>query len=188
MIALEEMDLVAPDEIEKVEERALHLPNVDVPESPVEPNTELTDEVYQALERFHGTVYVLLVRQFRTLKDHYLSFRRMLLQLDGVQLTPESAVSLRKSVEPLNQVVSDLSRRFEAASEIFEGDAAAIVQDMALIVSRMRAGVRAIVEACEQAIPAGNRAFRRAQRRKKRLPASHLPKVPITDPRPKPKR
>lgn len=187
MIALEEIDLVAPDEIEKVEERALHLPNVDVPESPVEPNTELTDEVYQALERFHGTVYVLLVRQFRTLKDHYLSFRRMLLQLDGVQLTPESAVSLRKSVEPLNQVVSDLSRRFDAASEIFDGESGIVVRDMAVIVGRMRAGVSAIVDACEEAMSIGNRAFRRAQRRRSKPPQAHVLKGRRRRPRPKPK-
>ena len=179
MVTLEEIELVDPAEIREIEEEARRVP------PGVHP--ELSNDIYAALEQFRGKLYVLWVLQFSSLSAAYLRLHSLALELKENGLTPEQAVEAVPAAQVLFDKSRSVTERLLGAADKFEGESRSVIEEMSALARRMLVSSEAILQYCESVLASGNRAFRRSLK-KRNLSVSHMPKVPITDPRPKPKR
>lgn len=179
MIALEEVVLIEPEEITEVEESARQAP----PGS----SGPVLDGISENLEKFRGAIYRSLVGQFSLLSASYLRLQVLILDVRASGLTLQQALNARPPVVDIVRKFRGMTHQLGGAAHSFEGASRSVIEEMAALAGRMLANAEALLVYCDSILETGNREFRRSLR-KKRPPASHLPKVPITNPGPKPKR
>lgn len=179
MIALEEIELIDPAEIVELEENIKRLPD----RVELDPH----ESIYRALESFRGTTYAILVGQFSALSAHYLSFRAMILDIKATAVTPEVALRLKPATQEVKAKFHSVGAQLSDAAAVFDGERLSLINEMSDMIRRMIANANDLEMFCDAVLVTGNRAFRRALR-KNGPPSSHMPKVPMTEPRPKPKR
>lgn len=179
MIALDEIELIEPAEIAKVEENAKRLPEGIEAGSP--------EELHKALEAFRGAIYAGLVGQFSRFTSYYLQFQSQLEEIKKLGLTAQTAPILRPAAEHMVETVKNVRAKMEAGIGVFADDSAAVVEDMALLVRRMQNNADLLLKVCDEAMATGNREYRRSLRKTKDV-VGHALKGPKRRPRPKPNR
>lgn len=178
MIDLSEVEVVDRDEIAEIDRKIKWLPEGGRPESP--------DLLLDALVRYRGAVYAVLVGQFSSISAAYLRFSAEIAKIKDTGLTPDAAATLLQPSTQVRDAIRGLLFKVESAEDKFSGESLGLVKDMASLVQKMAKMADAVVAACQSAMLAGNREYRRSVRSRKPT-VGYILKAPGRRPRPKPK-